>query len=233
MLSRKKANGGEIIPAIMLIKNYLHTLVFDYEEEFFMDLKDSLINSANVRLEIYLSNKFLIKTAFLNFKYKDADILDCFFSQIETELNVLEEENKLNSNNIPVFKTKQFKNDKNYIINLEHNFLSSNTNKTSSIKDEIDIYKKLEIPIDLKNEENFMIWKEYSSSLPNLGRIARKYLSIPAGSIINETLFSQVSNIDTIKRNRLLPENMQNIIFVKKNLAFVEKKYDHEIYKDY
>ena len=41
LLSKKKANGGEIIHAIMPFKKYLHTLVFDYEEEYFMELKDS------------------------------------------------------------------------------------------------------------------------------------------------------------------------------------------------
>jgi len=61
-------------------------LNFEYEELYFIQIKQSFVESADKRFEIYLSNKFLIKAAYLNFKYKNADILNYYFMSIETEL---------------------------------------------------------------------------------------------------------------------------------------------------
>jgi len=56
----------------------------------------------------------------------------------------------------------------------------------------------------------------------NLGILSRKYLFIPASSIADKSLFSQAACIDMIKRNCLKPENIENLVFLKTYLAYVE-----------
>ncbi|KAJ3608020.1 hypothetical protein NHX12_025070 [Muraenolepis orangiensis] len=59
---------------------------------------------------------------------------------------------------------------------------------------------------------------------PALTKVARAYLSAPCTSVESERLFSAVSNIVDEHRNRLLPQNAEMLLFVKKNLPTMLKK---------
>ncbi|XP_077359877.1 E3 SUMO-protein ligase ZBED1-like [Festucalex cinctus] len=60
-------------------------------------------------------------------------------------------------------------------------------------------------------------WKE-QVDLPLLLKLARSYLSIPATSVPSERVFSTAGDIITAERSRLLPEHVDQLIFLKKNL---------------
>ncbi|XP_077386781.1 E3 SUMO-protein ligase ZBED1-like [Festucalex cinctus] len=60
-------------------------------------------------------------------------------------------------------------------------------------------------------------WKE-QVDLPLLSKLARSYLSIPATSVPSERVFSTAGDIITAERSRLLPEHVDQLIFLKKNL---------------
>ena len=48
-----------------------------------------------------------------------------------------------------------------------------------------------------------------------------QYLCIPASSTSSERAFSVANNIVTKRRNRLLPENVQMLTFLKNNFEYV------------
>eukprot|EP00057_Strongylocentrotus_purpuratus_P022867 XP_011677341.1 PREDICTED: uncharacterized protein LOC105444585 [Strongylocentrotus purpuratus] len=58
-----------------------------------------------------------------------------------------------------------------------------------------------------------MWWQGSHKRLPLLQQLARKYLGIPATSVPSEIVFSTAGNIVTAKRNCLLPENVDMLIF--------------------
>ncbi|XP_061591545.1 E3 SUMO-protein ligase ZBED1-like [Cololabis saira] len=60
-------------------------------------------------------------------------------------------------------------------------------------------------------------WKD-QVDLPLLSKLARSYLSIPATSVPSERVFSTAGDIITAERSRLLPEHVDQLIFLKKNL---------------
>ena len=49
-----------------------------------------------------------------------------------------------------------------------------------------------------------------------MARLARRYFSIPATSVRSEEIFSVAGNILSEKRNRLLPENVDKLVFYMK-----------------
>ena len=52
-----------------------------------------------------------------------------------------------------------------------------------------------------------------------MANLARRYFSIPATSVHSEEVFSVAGNVLCEKRNRLLPENVDKLVFLHENLS--------------
>ena len=61
-------------------------------------------------------------------------------------------------------------------------------------------------------------WKDNHIRFPNMSKLARKYLCAPPTSVPSERLFSAAGNIYNAKRNRLLGEKCQQLLFIKNSL---------------
>ena len=73
-------------------------------------------------------------------------------------------------------------------------------------------------------------WKDYESSTEKpwgkaLACIAKVYLTAPPTSADVERLFSTASEILNKRRNRLLPNNAEQLLFVHENIANVNYKW--------
>ena len=55
--------------------------------------------------------------------------------------------------------------------------------------------------------------------------MAKKYLTPPATSTDVERLFSTAGDILTKERNRLLPENLDKLLFCKENFPLINFQY--------
>ena len=60
-------------------------------------------------------------------------------------------------------------------------------------------------------------WKQNESDYPNISRAAKRYLSIQASSATIERLFSQLSFIQSGRRNRIQLETLSAIAFLRVN----------------
>lgn len=74
-----------------------------------------------------------------------------------------------------------------------------------------------------RSENPFQYWAMNNSRLPALAATASAFLSAPCTSVESERLFSTASNILDEKRNRLLAERAEMLIFLKKNLTMFIK----------
>ena len=88
----------------------------------------------------------------------------------------------------------------------------------SNEQNEFDRY--LELPQLPKIEENdpFEWWSSNKKAYPILAKLARKYLPIPASSVPSERVFSDAGNHVTAKRNRLNPDMVNYLVFLKRNM---------------
>lgn len=86
--------------------------------------------------------------------------------------------------------------------------------------DELDSYLRLRREHSKTNVYNY--WRLASSQMPRLTRIASKVLCIQATSVSSERLFSQAAFVDTVTRNRLLDESVENNILAHSWMKFLD-----------
>ena len=60
-----------------------------------------------------------------------------------------------------------------------------------------------------------------AESYPKLGRLAKRYLCIPASSSASERIFSDAGNVVTASRNNLKVNNVEKLVYIKENSKFV------------
>jgi len=60
-------------------------------------------------------------------------------------------------------------------------------------------------------------WKLKSATYPNLSAQVQRMWTLPASSVRSEEIFSTAGNILTLKRNRLLPEHVNMLVFLHAN----------------
>lgn len=88
---------------------------------------------------------------------------------------------------------------------------------------EIELYMKSQ---PLKREKcPLQWWKIRETTMPNLARLAKKFLGAPASSVASERLISKAGNIYEAKRNRLTAENGEILTFLHNNLRKLNFEY--------
>ena len=84
-------------------------------------------------------------------------------------------------------------------------------------KDEVDFYRS-ESPVDLKDCP-LTWWGQHQHRMPVLANFAKKILCIPATSVPSERVFSTAGGIVTSQRASISSENVDMLIFLKKNFS--------------
>lgn len=84
------------------------------------------------------------------------------------------------------------------------------------IKAELTAYLMI---LNVKEDVNPLEWwRKHEEDYQRVGKLAKKYLSIPATSASSERLFSVTGNIVTCKRASLLPDAVDRLAFLSKNM---------------
>lgn len=88
-----------------------------------------------------------------------------------------------------------------------------------TIQEEIEKYLATKnIPL---NMDPLIWWKENAATFPRLAKVAKCFLTAPAGNQSSETAFLVAKNVCGGNRGRLLPENTRMIHFLRCNLPSV------------
>ena len=84
------------------------------------------------------------------------------------------------------------------------------------VKSEVERY--IQEPLLDLDDDPLDWWKSRQSQYPLMSQLVRKYWSLPATSVRSEEAFSTAGNVLTTKRNRLLPENVDRLVFLHDNM---------------
>ena len=66
-------------------------------------------------------------------------------------------------------------------------------------------------------------WRGHESDYPLIAVLARRYLAIPASSASSERLFSRLKETHTVKRNRMSPKAMCQLLFVQHHMQYLQE----------
>lgn len=102
-----------------------------------------------------------------------------------------------------------------YLIDQVGN-VQTHTTTTSSSTALLKQY--LNMPYQGLNCNVAEFWRNHKSLLNPLDKIALKYIMIPATSVPSERIFSKTGQIMSARRNRLLPKNLDTLVFLNKNM---------------
>ncbi len=91
-------------------------------------------------------------------------------------------------------------------------------------KTELDLYLADETRID-NNMNLISYWNLNKSLYPNLARIAKRVLAIPATNTAVERLFSHSGSTVTNRRTRLDADKINNLLFIKRNMRTLKEIY--------
>lgn len=184
----------------------------------------------------YVNNEIILKNRIIKFiyvliycRYKNmADETQEFRESVQSK--ILEIMAKENFEETPGAVTKN--KDLDYLFNCEAfsqsfermaSFESENPNYLDDVNErEIDSFK-MEPNIPL-GDNPLHWWHSKRHKYPKLASLARRYLGVPASSTPSERAFSTAGNIISSKRNCLLPENANLLIFLYQNRCITEKK---------
>ena len=79
--------------------------------------------------------------------------------------------------------------------------------------------------IDFKVGDPFLGWSQHSQEFPILSKLARCFLSAPATLVPFERLFSTAENLHNDKRNRIMSELSEELLFIQNNFILVGTVY--------
>lgn len=84
------------------------------------------------------------------------------------------------------------------------------------IHEEVTSYKA--IGCILVDEDSLAWWKNNAHKYLHIARLAQHDLAVPGTSVPSERIFSSAGDIVTASRSHLLPENVDKLIFLQKNM---------------
>ena len=90
------------------------------------------------------------------------------------------------------------------------------------IEKELNHYKATKLSHQQKKETPLLTWwKSQKVNFPCLFQTVRALLATPATSVPSKRIFSEAGYVARARRSRILPENLNKIIFIKRNLKYV------------
>ena len=140
---------------------------------------------------------------------------------------------------IPYFKESADEEDNEFIFNIDaprkskakrnsEKLLISEHKLTEEEKEKCRSLVKHEVHAFLietqtsNNMDPLMWWKAKHFNYPNVARVARNWLSVPATSTPSERVFYICGLVDTTKRSNLLGESIEKQVFLHNNIDEVE-----------
>ena len=85
----------------------------------------------------------------------------------------------------------------------------------SSVEGEAQLQAYMQVQQVPNDTDPLMWWKQHQQEFPDLSRMARQYLAVPATSASPERFFSRVGLVQTDLRGRLLDTTMIDLMWAK------------------
>ena len=161
------------------------------------------------RFDSLVSADYLEIAAALDPRFKNRSAEATAFKKIKTLLPALETETEAM---IPTPETNETSYWQEWDVDIDKE--QSQVSNPSEL--ELQYYVKM--PNLHRTSNPLMWWDAQSHALPEMSKLARQYLSIPATSVPSERIFSKAGEIISKRRSSLKPKHVDMLIFLNKNI---------------
>ncbi|XP_071036960.1 zinc finger BED domain-containing protein 4-like, partial [Parasteatoda tepidariorum] len=103
--------------------------------------------------------------------------------------------------------------------NINNKITDTDKNELTSVQ---ELNKYISLPVIERKESPLNWWEKNQNNFPILSKLVYKYLSPPASSVYSERLFSEAGIIYEQRRNRILPKNAEQLLFLHLNLSILK-----------
>lgn len=235
IISSSCSSISEVIPHLKTLQKYLEN--YNDENNDIMEIKNLLANDLKIRFDLNHNKLFNLATL-LDPRYKQQffDAEDLITVRSQFLLEALKNSSSDDESDTAETDKGQHLQSSTGGDNVEaathrnfwqcYNDLVSRTiedvhDEKSSAAHELHSYFTL--PVVNRNSDPFEWWSRNSLRYPEMSRLAKVYLCCPASSVYSERLFSEAGNVYETKRNRLLPERAETLVFLHHNLPLIKK----------
>ncbi|XP_029654935.1 zinc finger BED domain-containing protein 6-like [Octopus sinensis] len=219
--SKRSATASMIIPSIKTILLFLEKAKESCEFYEIKETTEKLMSSIDKRFTFYFENESLCITTTLDPRFKTRFHKTCMIERIKKLIvKYMKDSNspdtKLSENAISLTKIQNSE-----TLTFEEIFSQiSSSNRIMSMEKNYqhcyltELQNYLELDLIRRTDNIFTWWKNFTNIFPRLSKMALKYLTAPASSVESERVFSTGRNIYQPKRNRLLPENGEMMMYL-------------------
>ncbi|CAF4165076.1 unnamed protein product [Rotaria sordida] len=117
----------------------------------------------------------------------------------------------------------------NFVTTKKSNILSLCYDKPRTSKpvlDEVSSWLQTDFDTDIIHDDLLLFWRNKKETFPNIAKVARKVLAVPAANTSVERQFSCSKIIIGDRRTRLGAEKLDKLIFLQKNLLPLKLMFD-------
>ena len=221
-----------IVPLFQNLKDHLSPNPND--SYIIREMKSKMLTKLNSR---YTTDQFkCLKTCtLLDVRYKNHDYVKKDFHQLENGIKeLLSKQEQQSQHEIPATEGQELEN----LSSIGRKARSNNNDSIFDYEDDDAVDEPIEqwdaLEYELRNYKNVKMsatqkrntnvlnwWKENQKSYPNLFKLAKAYLHIPATSVPSERIFSLAGYIVCDRRSRILADNVNKAIFLKRNAKHI------------
>ena len=202
------------------------------ESELITSMKEHMLTKIKTRYTNH-QIKFLKACSLLDVRYKSEHCVSDGWPYLMQQVrDVCEQED--GQNEVPATEGQE-------LINISSRFHMNSRNDVASdlfafgddmpfqipdfediLRKEVSRYKELQFTRKEKEELNILKWwKDNKNTYPSLFKAAKSMLHIPATSVPAERIFLLAGHIVRLRRSRLFPINVNQFIFLSKNLPYI------------
>ncbi|KAJ8911505.1 hypothetical protein NQ315_014430 [Exocentrus adspersus] len=191
------------------------------------NLQRGIMEIISRRLGILETNRIIVKATFLGPKGLKKTAFGLDENGRNAQKWVTDEvTNIINNNNNPSSSTvtsdepsSDPKDDQDSLwIFFEEKVAQVQTTITPGTSGTLLVRQYMELPRLKRQNDPLEFWNLHKNILPELYQLHLKYSCIPATSVPSERLFSKAGQLTNMCRNRLLPKNLDQIIFLNSYL---------------
>ncbi|KAJ4949705.1 hypothetical protein JOQ06_021214 [Pogonophryne albipinna] len=101
---------------------------------------------------------------------------------------------------------------------LDRDASEARTARNATADATVEVQRYMTDPPLERSKDPLAYWVDHQNVYPNLFKLAKQFLCMPASSVPSERVFSKCGEIVSKKRNRLNPKTVEKIMFLIKNL---------------